>query len=391
MDTVAAVRPLERASGIEPFVRDPCDERARELFERHERRITSFCRWRLGSWEEAEDAAQTTFLHAFGALRRGVVPVAEVPWLLAIAKNVCLTRLDSTRRREGVEVTRDPGVLAESSASREAAADDLFGLEDALKVLPEQQRRAILLREWKGLSYREIADDLGLSLAAVETLIFRARRGLAERLSEGLAPARKRLAGLLDAGALLSGLKSIVGGAAAVKAAACVVAVTGVVVVAGSSLVDPSSSPPRDRHESRPAATATLASRPASPDVADAPLRPAPGTATRPADGQPGGTGPRGTKNTGPATAAAPAVDGVGAGAVNGGPPLVGTPNIPSVKPPPVATPGVDLPDVQLPGETLPDVKPPEVKVPDLPVPLPTGPTATPPPALPPIELPALP
>ena len=47
---------------------------------------------------------------------------------------------------------------------------------------PEQQRRALLLREWQGLSYREISEQLGITQAAVETLLFRARRSLAASL-----------------------------------------------------------------------------------------------------------------------------------------------------------------------------------------------------------------
>jgi RNA polymerase sigma factor (sigma-70 family) len=46
------------------------------------------------------------------------------------------------------------------------------------------QRQALLLREWRGFSYREIAEELGLSQAAVETLLFRARRSLAEVLGD---------------------------------------------------------------------------------------------------------------------------------------------------------------------------------------------------------------
>ena len=62
--------------------------------------------------------------------------------------------------------------------------DELIGIEDALASMPEQQRRAILLREWQGLSYREIAEELEVSQSAVETLIFRARRSLAQGLEQ---------------------------------------------------------------------------------------------------------------------------------------------------------------------------------------------------------------
>ena len=56
------------------------------------------------------------------------------------------------------------------------------GFADALAELTPNQRRAILMREWQGLSYREIAEELSLSEGAVETLIFRARRSLARKL-----------------------------------------------------------------------------------------------------------------------------------------------------------------------------------------------------------------
>ena len=70
--------------------------------------------------------------------------------------------------------------------------DELIGIQAALAAMPEQQRRAILLREWKGLSYREIASELELSQSAVETLIFRARRSLAQALEGPLSSFGRR-------------------------------------------------------------------------------------------------------------------------------------------------------------------------------------------------------
>jgi hypothetical protein len=91
--------------------------------------------------------------------------------------------------------------------------DELLGIDDALAALPEQQRRAILLREWKGFSYREVAAELDLSQGAVETLIFRARRSLAAALDEPEIPTRRsRLAHAFDGGALLASLKSALAG-----------------------------------------------------------------------------------------------------------------------------------------------------------------------------------
>ena len=72
--------------------------------------------------------------------------------------------------------------LAAPAAASFEGNERLAALRDGLAHLPERQRRGILLREWQGLSYAEIADELGLSLGAVETLLFRARRNLASRL-----------------------------------------------------------------------------------------------------------------------------------------------------------------------------------------------------------------
>jgi DNA-binding CsgD family transcriptional regulator len=152
-------------------------------------------------------------------LRRGVVPSYDEAWLLAIARNVCRTRTKVTRRR-AVEVARDPQLLAESVAAP-VRSDDLTGLSEALTGLTEAQRRAILLREWQGLSYREIADELDLSQSAVETLLFRARRALAARLR--------------GAGSFLPWLKSFAGGGAgSLAVGATVVAVTAAGTIAGS-------------------------------------------------------------------------------------------------------------------------------------------------------------
>ncbi len=98
--------------------------------------------------------------------------------------------------------------------------------------MPEQQRRAILLREWQGLSYREIAEELEVTQSAVETLIFRARRSLAAGLEQPdvvKKPKRKsfrRALQAFDIGTVAAAFKALLAGSAAVKATAAAVAVT---------------------------------------------------------------------------------------------------------------------------------------------------------------------
>jgi RNA polymerase sigma-70 factor (ECF subfamily) len=213
---------------------EPAAESAGDLYERYYDRIYGYCLYQLGSREEAEDVAQTTFMWAFRGLRRGVVPRAEASWLFTIAQNACRARHRSRGRRREREVLSDPVVLADMSPAREVDSDDLMGLEEALARMPELQRRAILLREWRGFSYKEIAEELELSGAAVETLIFRARRSLAELLAGKPAPKRSR-ALVLDFGSIAAALKSLFGAGSAAKVAAGVAAIIAATTLAGAT------------------------------------------------------------------------------------------------------------------------------------------------------------
>src|ERR671935_159877 len=153
------------------------------LFERYGQRVFTFCYSRLRNREEAQDAAQTTFIYVMRSLQRGVQPEFELAWLLKIAFNVCRgVRRSSGRETAVTQEVEDIDELAAPPAAGYEGNERLAALRDALAHLPENQPRGILLREWQGLSYAQIADELGLSVGAVETLLFRARRNLAARL-----------------------------------------------------------------------------------------------------------------------------------------------------------------------------------------------------------------
>src|SRR5919197_6540993 len=194
---MAAVPSRGRAERVERPAEPGCDA-TRSLYERFSAQIMGYCLHQLGSREEAEDAVQTTFMNALRGLRRGIVPEVESAWLFKIAHNVCLSRRRSTWRRGKVEAPNNLEVLQELVPGRERIGDELIGLQDVLEEMPEGQRRAILLREWQGLSYREIAEELGVTQAAVETLIFRARRTLAAGLEEPPPRPRRRIARVAD-------------------------------------------------------------------------------------------------------------------------------------------------------------------------------------------------
>ena len=170
------------------------DAQAADLYDRFRLPVYRYCRGQLRSHDEAEDAVQSTFLRVFTALQKGVVPEREVAWVYKIARNVCLSRRLGWARRACVERPHDFDALEDRLAAPEPERpEELGGLRDALAGMPERLRRVILLREWHGLSYAEIAESLGVSVSAVETLIFRGRRYRADAL-RGAEPAPQLLA-----------------------------------------------------------------------------------------------------------------------------------------------------------------------------------------------------
>jgi RNA polymerase sigma-70 factor (ECF subfamily) len=219
---------------------DPAAERAALLFERHHDAVLGYCAWRLRVRDDAEEAAQTTFARAFGALRRGHLPRNERAWLVTIARNVCATLVTSPHRLR--EVAGD--------VPEHAAHDVDHGLDPALEAalaaLPAGQRRAFLLREWQDLSYREIAAELGVSVGTVETWIFRGRRSLASALEH------------TRRGFGLAGLLRAFAPSAAAKVAAATVLATAVVATEQAVV----------EHESTPAVRPAAPAAPVASDSA---------------------------------------------------------------------------------------------------------------------------
>ena len=152
--------------------------------------VYGVCRLILRDPVEAEDAAQQTFLSAYRGLLAGQEPREPSAWLGTIARNECRNRLRSRSTEPLTLVTEPSGDETQREVSRHAEID---ALSAALAELPPQQRDAIVLREFYGLSYAEVASALGISGAAVESLIFRSRR----RLQAELRPLRAALGALV--------------------------------------------------------------------------------------------------------------------------------------------------------------------------------------------------
>jgi RNA polymerase sigma factor (sigma-70 family) len=175
--------PLKVAPAL--FRKRADDEAAFErLYERHVEGVFRYAVAMLGDQADAEDVTQTTFLNAYRAFKSGTRPDKANAWLIAIAHNVCRQRFRQAQRRprevEFDERIGEPEVVEPTGPT----ADEL---RRALSELPPNQRSALVMRELEGCSYSEIAGVLGVSVSALEALLFRARRALREQLEERLS------------------------------------------------------------------------------------------------------------------------------------------------------------------------------------------------------------
>jgi RNA polymerase sigma-70 factor (ECF subfamily) len=158
-----------------------------ELIRRHERRLYQLAYRLLKDPLETEDALQEVFLKAYEHAGR-YQPISTVKaWLNRITANHCLNRL----RERVPQDSLDDEERAPQLASRNAnplevleESDLARRLEGLLESLPENQRRALVLKRFGDLSYQEIAEIMGTSAGAVDGLIKRARQFLRKALAD---------------------------------------------------------------------------------------------------------------------------------------------------------------------------------------------------------------
>jgi len=170
-----------RAGDVESF---------NQLIVRWERPIYALAYRMLGREEDARDVCQDTFLRAYRALPGFKGQAKFSSWIYRIALNLCRDWVRRQRRNPVSQMPEDvePGDIAAEAGSTESIEDLVARRElgaivgEAMGALSEEQRTAIILKEYHGLTFQEIADMQGCPLSTVKT-----------RLYQGLSQLRRHL------------------------------------------------------------------------------------------------------------------------------------------------------------------------------------------------------
>lgn len=153
------------------------------LYHRYHNKVYKFCLRILGDEALAKDAFQETFIKVYEH-RKNFRGENFAAWLFTIARHTCLNQI---RGRKDFDTFDEGFHSSRKSKNRDIGLKEQ--IEKALETLPLQLREALVLREYQGFSYKEIADILKIDLSLAKVRVFRAR----EILRKLLKPLRKEL------------------------------------------------------------------------------------------------------------------------------------------------------------------------------------------------------
>jgi len=162
------------------------DDAFASLVDAYQGPVFNLCYRMLDNREEAEDAAQETFLKAYRALNRYDSSRKFINWILAIASNHCIDRIRRRRLQlfsfDEVVPMEDQHVLQPEVAVYQNEFQQ--AVQELIAELDHKDRAAVVLRYWYDMSYDEIADSLDLTVSAVKSRLHRARKQLADSWME---------------------------------------------------------------------------------------------------------------------------------------------------------------------------------------------------------------
>jgi len=161
------------------------------IFKRHKEGLFNFALRFVGNRADAEDAVSHAFTMVCEKRYINKPGASFKTWIYTVARNICLTKIRSKKRffplwshkndsehEEAIDVI-DPNIIARDQLDQKELS---VIVQKAISKLPEEQKEALILREYQGFTYEEIAKVLNCSLDKVKILIFRARQQLKELL-----------------------------------------------------------------------------------------------------------------------------------------------------------------------------------------------------------------
>lgn len=160
------------------------DKAFEELYDRLAPHVYRYCRRVLGNEALTQDAFQETFLRLYRGMEPGRRMTNVRGFTIRIARNLCL----SARSSKHYGLSPLPDELPSLTTRDEYEKKELLEIfRSVVECLPMQYREPLVLREYDGLSYQEIAEILDISLATVKVRLYRAKQSIRKQMSPALA------------------------------------------------------------------------------------------------------------------------------------------------------------------------------------------------------------
>jgi RNA polymerase sigma-70 factor, ECF subfamily len=160
-----------------------------KIYLRYRDRVYAYCLRMLSSEDDAQDLYQEVFMRVLTRAASFEEEKSLGGWIFTIAHNLCLNKLRDRKPQDNLDDLAESGQQRYHAPLVVQPQQDLGEnwrerIEWAMSQLPPDQREALILREYQGMSHQEIVDVLHTSIPAVKSRIYRAK----ERLRELLAP-----------------------------------------------------------------------------------------------------------------------------------------------------------------------------------------------------------